>query len=622
MIEFIKTILSAIKLRLDKIDDTIPTKLSDLEIDMEVGGGASSWNDLTDKPFGEETNVLLTVEEPKLLFTRSGTPCLAHLTVDLTRLPKDKPFLYTLKVNNIVVDAGTMIYSGYPVCTYFPSPDPGMAEDYSILDVYADESITSKELTIFTFENVDGLELPVSLEFFEYELKKIDEKFLPEQSEQQSISWNDLEDRPFGEEKIVLYSVNGTDVEFSPNNNSMFSGARLYFDPSILPTDRPISYCLKFDNEVMAEGTCEYRDYPIFAFMISTDSEKYSWYIEDFTDYDSELEIESLYSNEQLTISTVTVEFYEDGIKKIDEKYLPESIGGSQPDWNQNDETAKDYIKNRPFYPIEGTYLVEPITLTFNAGSETPNESITVLGNLTSSEFQIQWGPYTYHGDLDWNRWGEVYEFTTDDDDCPIMDMNESLSTLRRKDTTLAETVTFAIGRPLPKYETIPQAYLPNLKGATAESAGSYGIVPTPPAGGQEYVLFGNGKWMPHIKVLDNTDTYDPKKNMATTIKIWELPTGLYMIRGYVNYEIKTSQDVIYNAFVLCSIYNDMNPLYGREVVIYEELMNREEYLVIEIDGSGYTSEYYYSRYLRLTDGTNNYRITIENGELKATQVT
>ena len=24
--------------------------------------------------------------------------------------------------------------------------------------------------------------------------------------------------------------------------------------------------------------------------------------------------------------------------------------GGVQPDWNQNDETAADYVKNKPFY--------------------------------------------------------------------------------------------------------------------------------------------------------------------------------------------------------------------------------------------------------------------------------
>ena len=41
--------------------------------------------------------------------------------------------------------------------------------------------------------------------------------------------------------------------------------------------------------------------------------------------------------------------------------------GGAQSDWNQNDETAADYVKNRPFYtgdPVE-TVLVEESTVSF-----------------------------------------------------------------------------------------------------------------------------------------------------------------------------------------------------------------------------------------------------------------
>ena len=41
--------------------------------------------------------------------------------------------------------------------------------------------------------------------------------------------------------------------------------------------------------------------------------------------------------------------------------------GGVQPDWNQNDETAPDYVKNRPFYtgnPVE-TVVVEESTVSF-----------------------------------------------------------------------------------------------------------------------------------------------------------------------------------------------------------------------------------------------------------------
>ena len=43
------------------------------------------------------------------------------------------------------------------------------------------------------------------------------------------------------------------------------------------------------------------------------------------------------------------------------------SQSGAQPDWNQNDSTAADYVKNRPFYtgaPVE-TVLVEESTVSF-----------------------------------------------------------------------------------------------------------------------------------------------------------------------------------------------------------------------------------------------------------------
>lgn len=53
--------------------------------------------------------------------------------------------------------------------------------------------------------------------------------------------------------------------------------------------------------------------------------------------------------------------------------YADQHSGGGgqvQPDWNQNDSTAADYVKNRPFYtgdPVE-TVLVEESTVPFEDG--------------------------------------------------------------------------------------------------------------------------------------------------------------------------------------------------------------------------------------------------------------
>lgn len=52
--------------------------------------------------------------------------------------------------------------------------------------------------------------------------------------------------------------------------------------------------------------------------------------------------------------------------KQIDQKFLP-VMDSVQADWNQNDDTQPDYVKNRPFYtgdPVE-TVVVEESTVTF-----------------------------------------------------------------------------------------------------------------------------------------------------------------------------------------------------------------------------------------------------------------
>jgi hypothetical protein len=51
------------------------------------------------------------------------------------------------------------------------------------------------------------------------------------------------------------------------------------------------------------------------------------------------------------------VKHLEDGIvanAEAIERYHNDSIVETQADWNQNDETAKDYIRNRPFYTAKG----------------------------------------------------------------------------------------------------------------------------------------------------------------------------------------------------------------------------------------------------------------------------
>ena len=76
------------------------------------------------------------------------------------------------------------------------------------------------------------------------------------------------------------------------------------------------------------------------------------------------------------------------------------SGGGVQPDWNQNNSTAADYVKNRPFYTGDTveTVFVEESTVSF-----APEEDGVYLGELQSTfvptvgeTYKVSWDGTTY----------------------------------------------------------------------------------------------------------------------------------------------------------------------------------------------------------------------------------
>ena len=75
------------------------------------------------------------------------------------------------------------------------------------------------------------------------------------------------------------------------------------------------------------------------------------------------------------------------------------SGGGVQPDWNQNDETAADYIKNRPFYtgdPSE-TVLVEESTVSFSGSGGMYSAQIQSNFEATVGEtYKVTWDGAVY----------------------------------------------------------------------------------------------------------------------------------------------------------------------------------------------------------------------------------
>ena len=81
-------------------------------------------------------------------------------------------------------------------------------------------------------------------------------------------------------------------------------------------------------------------------------------------------------SSEDGGVNTITVTLTDGGTSTFEVRNGSKGSQGNpgekgesaaQPNWNQNDETAPDYVKNRPFYtgdPVE-TVLVEESTASF-----------------------------------------------------------------------------------------------------------------------------------------------------------------------------------------------------------------------------------------------------------------
>ena len=72
---------------------------------------------------------------------------------------------------------------------------------------------------------------------------------------------------------------------------------------------------------------------------------------------------------------------------------------GVQPDWNQNDSTALDYVKNRPFYtgnPVE-TVFVEERTVTFASGDGIYFSQVESAFEATAGDtYKVYWDGTLY----------------------------------------------------------------------------------------------------------------------------------------------------------------------------------------------------------------------------------
>lgn len=144
-----------------------------------------------------------------------------------------------------------------------------------------------------------------------------------------------------------------------------------------------------------------------------------------------------------------------------------------QPDWNQNDETAKDYVKNRPFYtgdPVE-TVIVEESTVTFeDAGGKymaSFQNTFEVTEDMVGETWKISWDGTVYEcpcvdagGLLAVGNLSIVGEGSDTGEPFVMGIMNVEKSRIFTADTSASHT--FSISRTVVPVVKIDKKYLPD----------------------------------------------------------------------------------------------------------------------------------------------------------------
>ena len=144
--------------------------------------------------------------------------------------------------------------------------------------------------------------------------------------------------------------------------------------------------------------------------------------------------------------------------------------GGVQPDWNQNDSTAADYVKNRPFYtgnPVENV-LVEENTVPFEGGGDLYMGMLPqVVPVIAGETYKVYWDSTAYEctcvnsegmsilGNL------SIPGFGSDTGEPFVLAVNISEETTEIYTTDTSATHTISISGLVPEIVKIDKKYLP-----------------------------------------------------------------------------------------------------------------------------------------------------------------
>ena len=333
-----------------------------------------SWNDLTDRPFGEVPVAYIDCNPETIQSDQNVWESYYTENINGT--------IEAGKTYNVTIDG--VLYENL-ICIEPSGSDPYLGSSISDLKNETGEYpfgvYWNGYYKLYNGWFTDNKEHHLKVE--ELVLKTLDEKYLPHVGG--VSSWNDLEDRPFGEEISDEEVLCEASLELG--NDGQSSNFPQHIPLVLGETYQVIIDGVEYEPTICKEYKSMYATYNALGNVSLHNSsygedtgENYLW-IDNFAIYVSDRPNE-----------TVSVKLLGRGstIVQLDEKYIPDTIArtayvdenfalksdlqnidlssletkedaqlkydtitAAKADWNQNDETAIDYIRNRPFYETE-----------------------------------------------------------------------------------------------------------------------------------------------------------------------------------------------------------------------------------------------------------------------------
>ena len=322
---------------------------------------------------------------------------------------------------------------------------------------------------------------------------------------------------------------------------------------------------------------------------------------------------------------------------------------GVQPDWNQNDDTQPDYVKNRPFYtgnPVE-TVLVEESTVSF-----APAEGV-YMGELQSTfvatvgeTYKVSWDGTTYESTcVNFNRFQVIGNLSIvgagSDTGEPFLIVVGNGERIRIGTTDNSDSHTISISEIAPEIVKIPAKYIDkdtsgyivihknstmteqeaqNYKNAILKGEAVFIIW-----GGLciESISFGslNGVYFIRLKTL-NGEEYSIAQNGDGLFSLNDRKfSGLNSPR---NIAIGDACSKIYFYENTIKILpSKIYPGVGTTDALFQVEPNGTKSKAFEVLGNGETVTPALILYSSTADSTKRFRVTVDdNGTISATEVT